>query len=316
MTTTDTRTDGRRSQPVTIFEGPDGAGKTTLARAYAAATGARYVHLGPFPLVTRGLGRLYAEAIMPAVLGYQSVVLDRCWVSEVPYGQAFRGGADRLGVAGRRMLDRLLWRCGPAYVSCLPSRETCLAAWQARKGDEYLTHADQLLAVWEWYDHVRHPALALQYDYTTMTIDRAIEMLQGVVRAPAHPVGCASAGHAGARVLLVGEAFAEPKDHDPLNQWPFASFSRAGCSAWLTQQLEAAGISEHELCWVNADQIDWLYPAILDGKKIVALGTETARRIDGSTLARYDCVVYHPQAWARFHVAEPYPLIPILRGLL
>ena len=39
------------SRELTIFEGPDGAGKTTLAKAYAELTGARYVHFGPLPRV-------------------------------------------------------------------------------------------------------------------------------------------------------------------------------------------------------------------------------------------------------------------------
>ena len=81
------------SAKLTIFEGPDGGGKTTAAEKYAKETGAQYVHFGPLPHVKDSLARVYVEAMMPAILGLQDVVFDRSWLSEIPYGTAFRGGA-------------------------------------------------------------------------------------------------------------------------------------------------------------------------------------------------------------------------------
>jgi polyphosphate kinase 2 (PPK2 family) len=108
------------SKVLTIFEGPDGSGKTTAAREYAEQTGARYVHFPALPRVKHGLGRMYVEAMLPALLGYHDVVFDRCWLSETPYGEAFREGQDRLTQADRRMLERLALRCGAVVVKCLP----------------------------------------------------------------------------------------------------------------------------------------------------------------------------------------------------
>src|SRR3546814_15272272 len=47
---------------ITIFEGPDGAGKSTLAQEYAQLTNARYVHHGPYKQVGDGPGRMSVES--------------------------------------------------------------------------------------------------------------------------------------------------------------------------------------------------------------------------------------------------------------
>ena len=80
------------SKKLTIFEGVDGSGKTVAAKRYADEICARYIHFGPFTRVTDGLARMYAEAMLLAVIGYQNVVFDRSWLSEGPYGLVMRGG--------------------------------------------------------------------------------------------------------------------------------------------------------------------------------------------------------------------------------
>lgn len=137
------------SNKLTIFEGPDGSGKSTLAKRFAKATGARYVHFGPLPKISGSLGRVHVEAMMPALLGYQDVVFDRSWLSEVPYGQAFREGTDRLGDPSREMLDRLALRCGGAVVMCDPGWETVRSNFLARKHMEMLDDDNQLKIVYD-----------------------------------------------------------------------------------------------------------------------------------------------------------------------
>ena len=66
----------RQCRRLTIFEGPDGSGKSTAAQAYAEATKAKYVHFPALPQVDKSLGRIYVEAMLPALLGYQDVVFD------------------------------------------------------------------------------------------------------------------------------------------------------------------------------------------------------------------------------------------------
>lgn len=297
---------GQVSSRLTIFEGPDGAGKTTAAQAYAEKTGARYVHLASLPRVNKGLARIYVEAMLPALLGYQGVVLDRCWLSEMPYGVAFRAGADRLTLASRRMLERLALRCGAVVVRCQPPWEVVKANYLARKHLEMLENDQQLKQVYDLYRRQPTGLPELSYDYT-----QGEPLIVDPHRHTPHPLGWASAGNLEAGTILVGEKFAEPKDVDPLYQWPFASFSSEGCSQWLTDQLDLAGIREQNLCWINADQnVEWL--AELRGVKIIALGD-----VAYSTLSRLKISatqVVHPQAWKRFNHASPYPLIQAIKG--
>jgi hypothetical protein len=297
---------------VTIFEGPDGGGKSYAARDFAAATNARLVHCGPFPGVTKGLARLYVEAMLPALLGYEDVVLDRCWLSEPIYGAVMRGGRCRLTAADVRMLERVALRCGAQVVLCHPGFEACREAYVARRCEEYLERTEQLEQVCAAYDEVTTALPLLLYSYRER---RALPALDGLGGQP-HPLASASAGSLAAPVVLVGEALAARKDHDPLLQLPFVSFSGAGCSRWLTDQLEAAGADEEQLLWLNAD--DKLFNEVLHTaprRLVVGLGLAAGSRlaqVDASGVDRFE-VIGHPQHAKRFHHRVPYRLVTLLK---
>jgi hypothetical protein len=290
------------SRKLTIFEGPDGSGKSTAAEQYAKETGAKYVHFGPLPNVKDGLARMYVEAMLPALLGYQDVVFDRCWLSEVPYGSAFRDGADRLGRPAVRMLERLALRCSGAVVYCLPDWLTVRNNYLSRKEIEYLQNEEQLQHVYEVYTSQSTDLPRFNYDYTVLGGFDAFEVDQ--VRTPAHPLGVASAGNLNASIMLVGEDFAERKDQDPWYQWPFASFSNQGCSQWLTEQLDLAGISEFSLYWVNADQA---IERPRTDTAVIALGTSASQSLLAAGIPHEK--IPHPQSWLRFNSKQRYPLL-------
>lgn len=311
------------SQPVTIFEGPDGGGKTTAAKAFAGLTGAHYVHLGPLPRVDRGLSRIYVEAMLPALLGYQPVVLDRSWLSEVPYGTVYREGRLRTDAIDIRLLERLAWRCGAVVVRCLPSIETCIGNFLSRQSDEYLDTTEQLRKIHQLYADMRTSLCVVDYDYTQLGYGQwAKQLINDVnsIRPPQHPLSVRSAGNLKAKYVLVGESFGPVKDSDPLYQWPFASFSCSGCSRWLAAQLEAAGVDEDRLLWVNADQPledlkYWLVERSRDTKLIPLGGSAFARvsdfvhNIDRGVQVK---LMHHPQWWKRFKSNERYPLVDLL----
>jgi thymidylate kinase len=303
------------SKKVTIFEGCDGSGKSTAAQRFAADTGARYVHLGPFPRVYTGLPRLYAEAMLPALLGYQDVVMDRSWLSEPIYGAAYRNGTDRVGGVSRMMLERLALRCGAIVVRCDPGDEACVSAWAARKGDEYLKTEKQLRQVHSDY---RGPfwhtqLLTVDYDYMNQPEFHAPEVLDNF-RAPLHPLGVASAGNWLGNIVLVGEAFAEVKNDDLVYQWPFASFSNQGCSRWLTAKLWEAGINENNLAWINADQLDRFVIPPDAAVEVIALGGEASKTLTACGLKHH--TVAHPSYWHRFHNGSPYELTTLIKELV
>jgi len=294
----------RYSKQLTIFEGPDGAGKTTAAKAFAAQTGARYVHFPALPQVKRGLARLYVEAMLPAVLGYQDVVLDRCWLSELPYGVVFREGWSRLTTADTRMLERLALRCAAAVVLCLPPLETVVTNYRRRRGQELLRDESQVMDVYDIYCGQDTCLPLTSYNFEVDDLQQVMAELQRY-RTRAHPLDVKTAGDWSGRCLIVGESFAAHKDHDPWYQWPFASFSDTGCSRWLTDQLEVAKISERELLWVNADQdLSFAYNLPC---KVVALGAKAQAELYRLKIAADYCP--HPQHHKRFSADKPYHLI-------
>lgn len=317
------------SKKVTIFEGPDGSGKSTAAMEFAERTRARYVHLGPFPRVGDGLARMYVDAMMPAVLGYQDVVLDRCWLSEPIYGAVYREGQDRVGRANARMLTRLALRCGAVLVWCLPPEAEVLKTHakraQPEKLDGKIVNDLQLHEIYQLYQlaEVRDasglPLLCHDYTRSPSIVTAQVDAL----RSSAHPLDIATAGVWNAPVVLVGQDFAPHKDPDPLYQWPFASLSPAGCSRWLTEELADHGIGEHQLLWVNADQ-DLRMLMLRPGTALVAMGEQADQAVKQlsaelpprmvSELKLY--TVPHPQAWRRFHKKQLYPLIQLLERLL
>jgi hypothetical protein len=302
----------KRSKRLTIFEGPDGGGKTTAASALAISTDAKYVHFSAMTGVNKSLARIYVEAMMPALLGYQDVVFDRSWLSDRPYGIAFRDGKDRLGDVNRRMLERLAMRCGGLLVQCLPPVETVLTCFRGRKGAEMLDNEDQLRRVYDLYLEEPTDLQCLKYDYTAPgTWADGVGQLEEELML-CHPLDLQSAGNWNAKVVLVGEDFGERKDADPWYQWPFASFSSQGCSQWLTRQLIDGGIPESDLLWVNSDMPLDMVP--MYRQTFVALGKRASLRLNDLDIPHKGVV--HPQAWKRFHSQDPYPLIPILQEIL
>jgi hypothetical protein len=314
---------GARRKTLTIFEGADGAGKSTAARRYAEATGARYIHCSAWPHVTDGLARLYLEAMLPALLGYQDVVMDRSWLSEQPYGTAYRNGSDRVGAVYRRMLERVALSCGALVVRCDPGPEVCAANWRARRHsqnrdwerDNGVVEVNRLFRT-----ALRTELLVVDYDYTKQVEFHSAEVLE-TFRAERHLVDVLSAGEWGnygstvGPVTLVGESFGEPKQQDCLFQYPFVSFSRGGCSSWVTEQLEIAGVPERQLRWVNADQL--AHPELhteLPWYEVVALG-QTAHEALSAAGVKHETVA-HPQHAKRFHHGQPYELVTVLKELL
>lgn len=296
------------SKKLTIFEGPDGSGKSTTARRYAEQTGAKYVHFPALPRVNRNLARMYVEAMLPAVLGYQDVVFDRSWLSEMPYGLAFREGFDRMAYASRRMLERLALRCGVVVVMCDPGWKVVRENFMARKHLEMLDNDTQLKTVYDLYAKQRTDLPVVTYNYRGEHGEHLPELLMEAERTIKHPLDLATAGNWQAEYVLIGEAFAERKDLDAWYQWPFASFSPEGCSQWLTSQLP---VGEDKLLWVNADQdLSFLYE--LSSKKVIALGSAAYSQLYKLKIAATQ--VPHPQHHKRFDTSKQYQLIELLGG--
>lgn len=303
----------RLSKRVIIVEGPDGAGKTTLARALCEQLSARYEHFGPLPQFKshQDPSRLYAEAMLPAVHGHQHVVMDRSWLSERPYGKICRNGENRISMASQRMLERLAMRCGAVVVLCKPPIDRIIESYARRKQIEYASSEEIITKIYYEYNAFRTELPVCHYDYTLLseTFHDLSECfnIKTDHATPLHPIsGVNTVGNYDAKVLLVGDKHGEHKPEDPWYQWPFASFSNQGCSRPFTWALEAENVAERDLLWVNADQpLHWVQAWVRakPGRQVVALGEEAAKTLS-TTVSNFTRLA-HPMHWARFHRSEP-----------
>jgi hypothetical protein len=142
-----------------IIEGPDGAGKTTLARQIAFLTGREYHHEGPPP--AENVFGHYVDLIVRN----RPTVFDRLFEGEGIYGPLLRGSSS----LGHGQLSQLreLARVNARTILVAPPRQTCFANWKARKdrGGELIEQEHVFSRTYDaWLELA--DAFDVTYDYT------------------------------------------------------------------------------------------------------------------------------------------------------
>lgn len=299
---------------ITIFEGCDGSGKTTAAKAFAEKTGALYVHCGPFNGVTDNLARFYVDAIMPAIMGFQDVVLDRSWHSERPYGVAYRDGNVRLSNHDIRVLERLSMRCDPVLVYCNPGWGVVSENFAARKGLEMLKDSAQLLTVFNIYDEIlslesstRYGIPIHAYDYTQSALLN-VDLINDSRTLGSHPIDVVSGGSWHAETVVVGRSTVRHANSDTLYRWPFGSFGNGLCQE-LSGLLDIADVKESDVLWVDADQ-DLSFIHDLDCPNVICTDAEAYKKLYALKVMTKN--VQHPLLWLSGDRKVPCDLISYL----
>jgi hypothetical protein len=155
---------------ITIFEGCDGAGKSTHAKAYAESIGAKYVHFGSFEGVEEGhLILHYLKALDEFFDGTESVVFDRSWYSEAIYGNVYRHGLNRLHPSDIISLDYACRNYHGIVVKCDPTWDNVYSSFLSRRKDEMLDNDDQLWSVYTRYTQLKFNLPSVVFDYTKHT---------------------------------------------------------------------------------------------------------------------------------------------------
>lgn len=121
-----------------IIEGPDGAGKTTLAKKLSSSTSKQIVHCGS---ALRKKSDFYSYT-------KQQIILDRSWYSELVYGEVFREGSQ---ISEEEMFELEMSAeqvSGALIIYCRADLETL---WKRCKNTEPFTKK-QVSQVLEEYD--------------------------------------------------------------------------------------------------------------------------------------------------------------------
>ncbi len=293
---------------ITIVEGPDGAGKTTLIDDlyYRAGGMVGRLHQGPYHY---DVLKETLTTVSRAMERDAHILCDRLHLGERIYGPVFRQD-DMLKDRGQRVLERALLGLGEVcQVICYPPFDPYVRdAWLARQQDEMLDTLDQLGWVYRLYKTQWSMLPTVAYDWTRHSVDWLVEEMEAI-RSPANPgpgVGWYGSDKEGT-VLIVGER------SDSL---PFVSVE--GSSGWVSDQIP--DIDERGLYWVNAVTPDGHpeHPGFIEEmqpKGIIALGSvaSTWLKEAGYTYERID----HPNYHRRYRDGETYPLqetIHVLRS--
>ena len=110
-----------------IIEGPDGAGKSTLAKSLAGALDMNILKM------TANGGQSVPEYLQK--LACDGVIIDRCWVSEQVYSDLF-GREPRIDHDDAEALTKLCERMGIPIIVLLPPLHVVIGRLNER-GDEY-----------------------------------------------------------------------------------------------------------------------------------------------------------------------------------
>lgn len=288
---------------LTILEGPDGAGKTTLAKSYKAL---EYVHFGPPPKGRLGAWWQYLELLVdlwdhPRPEG---VIVDRFIHGELIYGPILRGETD-LTWSHIRMLERVLMGMNARLIICLPPWDIVKYNWQQRPEQELVKTEAQLWEIYQFYMQLlgsRQGMLPRHvYDYMTGDLPPAMDNRIGFInQGPG--IGLFAPGN----TLLIGD---QVNPRHGKEDWPFVSSQ--GCSIWLAEQLDLAQVPEHSLYWVNArvggQDISPAFIDRLEPGKVIAMGSIAHRWCQKHKLGHTE--VQHPQYHKRFIHNSTYPLL-------
>lgn len=121
-----------------IFEGPDGAGKTTLAKSLQIKKETQYMNNGPYTSPEHAYSAFKAQfELAPLLMG--TFLIDRCHYSERIYSEVFQ--RDKMHDLQYNQLDEMIIEQNGIVILCLPPYRVAYQNWfnSNSAGEEYVT---------------------------------------------------------------------------------------------------------------------------------------------------------------------------------
>lgn len=302
---------------VIILEGPDGGGKTTLAKQLVEE-GFVYRHEGPPPPGV-DLVAHYLNLLNESIESTQDYVHDRLWLGERIYGPICRG-IDKIGLEGQNLFNRIHTSNSVLHVICLPTFEVALENYSNKimEKNDYLKSMNKWKEVYEAYDSwIEHNqnSINIRFNYEISHIEsllyyRFFHFPKGMVGSPT------------AKYLFIGD---QP-NHETIDI-PFHALN--GSSGFLNKAISMSGIEESELALSNAygprgrdfHALGSILNSVPHVKRIFLLGSEAVKWFNSDLNAgiKIPCKVYrlpHPSYLKRFRGNNPQILANAIRKVI
>ena len=290
---------------IVIVEGPDGSGKTTLAKHLCSRLGYGYVHMS-IPDDPKRPFDYWWRRIYPELHKHPGLVIDRLHWSEALYGSLFRDGTG-LSVHDRWVLEGWLLGRGACVVKCQPPLENVLAS-VAKEPTQPHHGGEMTRAVYSEYNKPWDTTLpVITFDYTVDGPSSKLNPHLCLPRLPSLPLGYPGIGCPVPRAVLVGDRhnlcnLRKMICHDPL-------VFRSTSGDFLRRALESVGLTLYDYYIINGWQDSRRQPpkptdiGPLLGSTFIALGKQGEAALAAGGVSSVGNVG-HPQWWRRFHHTE------------
>lgn len=137
---------------IILLEGPEAAGKSTLAKLLEEQTGYPVVHMDK-PKTDEEKQNMYMD-YMNKIQSVDNVIFDRCWYSEMVYGPIMR---DKSYISHSQMcnLESALVRKGAMIIHCT---DNVALLWERcnERGEDYVTDAKTLVKITQGFEDLLH----------------------------------------------------------------------------------------------------------------------------------------------------------------
>lgn len=138
-----------------FLEGPDGAGKSTLAKTMSEQLGYDIVHFS-YPRNQHEKDAMF-EMYTDFIHGNHNLIVDRCWYSDMVYARPVRKESPSISIHQMYELEKLvISEGGGIVIHCTDNIGRLWERFQAR-GDDYVNADFQLLnAIKKGYEELMH----------------------------------------------------------------------------------------------------------------------------------------------------------------
>lgn len=155
---------------ITIFEGIDCSGKTTLIESYRKSRpkdSCLTTHNGVYPSDVMAYHAYVMQIFCCVAGGWDELILDRSFISEIAYAPHMRAHPATLSLYC--LMEEILLEFKTVIVYCDPGKDRVIESWKKRKNSEYIQDERTLMRVRDEYRTIlKSSRLAITYyDYTT-----------------------------------------------------------------------------------------------------------------------------------------------------